>query len=64
MDIPKACKHAKYSKNHFPLESWELIGIKFDGLSNLFGLIGYFLTLIVSNAEDECRFFILKSLKP
>ena len=36
----------------------------FDGLSNLFGLIDYFLTLSISSAEAECGFSILKSLKP
>ena len=57
-------KLAKWSRNDFPLESWELTGMKFDGLSNLFGLIYYFLTLIVSSAEAEHGFSILKSLKP
>ena len=32
-------KLVKWSKNDFPQESWESTGIKFDGLSNLFGLI-------------------------
>ena len=57
-------KLAKWSRNDFPLESWESTGMKFDGLSNLFGLIHYFLTLIVSSAEAEHVFSILKSLKP
>ena len=55
-------KLAKWSRNDFPLESWESTGMKFDGLSNLFGLIHYFLTLIVSSAEAEHVFSILKSL--
>ena len=38
--------------------------MKFDGLSNLFGLIDYFLTLSVSSAEAEHGFSILNSLKP
>ena len=38
--------------------------MKFDGLSNQFGLIDYFLTLSVSSAEVEPGFLILKSLKP
>ena len=57
-------KIAKWSKNDFPLESWESIGMKFDRLSNLFGLIDYFLTLSVSSAEAEHGFSILKSMKP
>ena len=57
-------KLAKRSKNDFPPESWGLIGMKFDGLSNLFGLIDYFLTLEVSSAKAERGFSILKSLKP
>ena len=43
------------------------MGINWDevcGLSNLFGLIDYFLTLSVSSAEAERGFLILKSLKP
>ena len=55
---------AKWSKNDFPPESWESIGMKFDRLSNLFHLIDYFLTLSVSSAEAERGFSILKSLKP
>ena len=38
--------------------------MKFDGLSNLLGLIDYFLTLSVSSAKAEHGFSILKSLKP
>ena len=57
-------KLAKWSKNDFPPESGESIGMKFDGLSNLFHLIDYFLTLSVSSAEAERGFSILKSLKP
>ena len=57
-------KLAKWSKNDFPPESWELIGMKFDGLSNLLGLIDYFLTLSVSSAKAERGFSILKSPKP
>ena len=57
-------KLAKWSKNDFPLESWGLIEMKFDGLSNLFGLIDYILTLKVSSAEAERGFSILKSLRP
>ena len=57
-------KLAKWSRNDFPLESWESIGMKFDGLSSLFGLIDYFLTLNVSSAEAERGFSILKSIKP
>ena len=56
-------KLAKWSKNDFPPESWELIGMKFDGLSNLLGLIDYFLTLSVSSAKAERGFSILKSPK-
>ena len=52
----------RWSKNDFPPELLELIGMKFDGLSNLFGLIDYFLS--VSSAEAEQGFSILKSLKP
>ena len=37
--------------------------MKFDRLSNLFGLIDYFLTLSVSSAEAEHGFSILKSMK-
>ena len=57
-------KLVKWSKNDFPPESWESIGMKFDGLSNLFGLIDYFLTVSVSSAKAERGFSILKSLKP
>ena len=53
----------KWVKNDFPPESWESIGMKFDRLSNLFGLIDHFLTLNVSSAEAEHGFSILKSLK-
>ena len=56
-------KLAKWSENDFPPESWKLIGMKFDGLSNLFGLLDYFLTLSVSSAEAKHGFSILKSLK-
>ena len=38
--------------------------MKFDGLSNLFGLIDYFLTLNVSSSKAEPGFLILQSLKP
>ena len=38
--------------------------MKFDGLSNLFALIDYFLTLKVSSAKAELGFSILKSPKP
>ena len=38
-------KLAKWSKNDFPPESWESVGMTFDGLSNLFGLTDCFLTL-------------------
>ena len=37
--------------------------MKFDRLSNLFGLLDYFLTLSVSSAKAERGFLILKSLK-
>ena len=37
--------------------------MKFDGLSNSFGLINYFLSFSVSIAEAEHKFLILKSLK-
>ena len=57
-------KLAKWSKNGFPPESWELIGMKFDALSSLFGLIDYFLTLSVSSAKAEHGLSILKSRKP
>ena len=57
-------KLAKWSKNDFPPESWESTGMNFDGLSNLFGLIDYFLILSVSSAKVEHGFLILKSLKP
>ena len=56
-------KLAKWSRNDFPPESWESTAIKFDGLSNLFGLTDYFLTLSVSSAKAEHGFSILKSLK-
>ena len=52
-------KLVRWSKNDFPPESWESIGMKFDGLSNLFGLIDYFLTLRVSSAKAEPGFLIL-----
>ena len=52
-------KFAKWSKNDFPPESWESIGMKFDALSNLFGLIDYLLTLSVSSAKAERGFSIL-----
>ena len=35
--------------------------MKFDGLSNLFGLTDYFLTLSLSSAEAEHGFSTLKS---
>ena len=38
--------------------------MKFDGLSNPFGLIDCFLTLHVSRTKAERGFLILKSLKP
>ena len=38
--------------------------MEFDGLSNLFRSIDYFLTLSVSSVEAERGFSILKSLKP
>ena len=37
--------------------------MKFDGLSNLFGLTDYFLTLSLSSAEAEHGFSTLKSQK-
>ena len=50
-------KLVQWSKNDFPPESWESIGMKFEGLSNLFGLIDYFLTLGVSSPKADCGFF-------
>ena len=50
----------KWTKNNFPPESWESTGMKCDGLSNLFGLIDYFLILSVSSAKTGHGFSILK----